>query len=237
MKKIALGLVLLAMLTGCSRPAEVVIPSDASTWDKELAPAVKQLNEEDRKLATGFIMRAKMGEVFGGKGIPFGTTLGDAIAQQKTWLAEQAEAERKAAALKADVEKQQATYAAKVAGAVTVSLVAKEARFKNYDVGRYSDQQVFKIAVKNTSDKPIVGVSGKIEFVDVFDKVVGAVGFGISEKLDPGASTVWTGSRDYNQFLDTHRAVWNLEDGKYKTRFKPDAIVYADGTKLESPSQ
>lgn len=229
---ILIGCVLLA---ACSRPTETIIPSDVSKWDTDLAPAVKKLSEEDQKLAMGYIARAKMGEVFGGKGVPFGTTLGDAIAQQKNWLAEQAEADKKAAALKAQVERDQAEYAARVARAVVVTLVSKEARFRDFEARRFSDEQVFKIAVKNTGDKPIIGVSGRLDFIDVFDKTVGTVGFRISEKIDPGGGTVWVGSRDYNQFIEEQRAVWNLEEGKYKTRFKPEAIIYADGTKLTAP--
>lgn len=59
--------------------------------------------------------------------------------------------------------------------------------------------------------------------------------FRISQKIAPSGSYVWKGGRDYNQFVAEQRAVWNLEEGKYKTRFVPSALVFADGTKLTMP--
>jgi hypothetical protein len=234
MKNLILAMLAALLLSACSKPQDTVIPSDVSKWDTELAPQVKKLPDEEQKLAVAYIARAKLGEVFGGKGVPFGTTLGDAVKQQRAWQHEQEEADRKAAVLKAEVEKQAKEHAALVAQAVTVSLVSKRQLPTNFDAGRYGEEQEFKIAVKNTGTKPLVGVSGTIEFIDVFDKTVGAVGFKISEPLEPGAGTVWTGTRRYNQFLSEHRAVWDLEEGKYKTRFVPDTIVFADGTKLSA---
>ncbi len=234
MKKSLAVVAITLLVAACSKPQDTIIPSEMSKWDSELAPQVKKLSEEDQKLAIGYITRAKLGEVFGGKGVAFGTTLGDAINQQKAWVAEQAEAEKKAAALKAEVEKAAAAHAAQVSRAVTVSLISKRELPSNYELRRYSEAQEFKIAVKNTSEKAISGVSGTLEFIDIFDKVVGTVSFKISENLAPGGGTVWTGSRDYNQFIAEHRAVWNLEEGKYKTRFVPGTIVFADGTKLSA---
>lgn len=234
MKRFLAVVAIALFAAGCSKPQDTVIPSDMSKWDTELAPQVKKLSDEDQKLAIGYITRAKLGEVLGGKGVTFGTTLGEAITQQKAWVAERQEEEKKAAALKAEVEKAEAAHAAQVARAVTVSLISKKELPRDYELRRYSEEQEFRIAVKNTSEKAISGVAGTLEFIDVFDKVVGAVSFKITESLAPGGGTIWTGSRDYNQFLAEHRAVWNLEEGKYKTRFVPGTIVFADGTKLSA---
>jgi hypothetical protein len=229
------AILLILVLVGCSRPRDTVIPSDLSKWDTELAPQVKKLGEEDQKLAIGYITRARLGEAFGGKGVPFGTTLDDAISQQKAWIVEQQESERKAAVLKAEVVAARAALTKQIATAATVSLVGLERRYKNYDAGRYSDEQVIKVAVRNTSDRPIAGISGTMEFLDVFEQVVGRLNFDISEKIAPSGTYVWTGSRRYNQFLEEHKAMWNLEEGKYKTRYTPEMIVFADGTKLTVP--
>lgn len=233
---LACGFVLLPMLSGCSKPTDAVIPSDMATWDKELAPHVQKLSEEQRKQLAGYLMRAKLGEVFGGKGVAPGTTIGQALAEQKDWQASQAKKEAEEQALKAklDSERKQALEA--LAKAVTVTLLGKRELPKSYDAGRYSEYQEFSIGVQNNADKDLAGVSGEIKFIDIFDKEVGAVNFRISEKVAPGKSVVWRGGRDYNQFVDKHRAVWNLEEGKYKTRFVPEMLVYADGSKLVVPS-
>ena len=75
--------VAVAVLSGCSKPTEAVIPPDMSTWDKELAPVLKKLPDEDREKVAGYLMRAKVGEVFGGKGVSLGTTVGQALEAQK----------------------------------------------------------------------------------------------------------------------------------------------------------
>jgi len=219
-------------LTGCSKPTEAIIPSDVAKWDTELAPKLKQLSDADRGKVAAYLMRNKFGEAFGGKGIAPGTTIGDAIKEQTKFEADQAEAAVREAALKKKLEAEQAAVRAQLEKAVTVTLLAKREVPRNFELGRISDYQEFKIGVQNSSAKPIAGVSGEIKFIDVFDKEVGAVNFRITETIEPGKTVVWTGGRDYNQFIDTHRAVWNLEEGKYKTRFVPATIVYADGTKL-----
>ncbi|MDV7396312.1 hypothetical protein RZS08_33265, partial [Arthrospira platensis SPKY1] len=56
--------VLTGVLVACSKPYDTVIPSDMSAWDKELAPVVKELSDEDRKLFSAFVARAKIAEVF-----------------------------------------------------------------------------------------------------------------------------------------------------------------------------
>ena len=224
-----------AALAGCSKPTDAVIPSDMAAWDKELAAQMKKLPDEDRQKVAAYLMRAKMGEAFGGKGVPPGTTLGQALAEQKKWETEQAAKRAAEESLKAQLEKERADALGRLNKVVTVSLLAKRELPKNYDAGRYSERQEFRIGVHNNADKPVIGVAGELEFVDIFDKKVGAVTFRISERVEPGKSTTWTGSRDYNQFLDAHRAVWNLEEGKYTTRFVPEMVVFEGGEKLTMP--
>jgi len=235
MKRTIALLLAFAALAGCSKPTDAIIPSDISAWDKELAPQLKKLTDEDRAKVGGYLMRAKMGEVFGGKGVPPGTTLGQALEAQKTWEAEQAAKQVEEEALKKKLEQERAAAMDLLDKAVTVTLLSKRELPSNVEVGRFSEYQEFRIGVQNNGDKPVAGVAGEIKFIDVFDKEVGAVGFRISENIEPGKSATWVGGRDYNQFLDTHRAVWNLEEKKYKTKFVPDMVVYADGSKLTVP--
>lgn len=239
--KIRTALVVASLITlfaGCSQPTETVIPSDTASWDTKLAPSMQKLSEEDRKLAAGYLMRVKMSEVFGAKGgIPVGMTLGHAIEEQRKWIAAQKEKEAEEAALKEKLQKERAEALARINQAVTVTLLEKGERFKDYQVGRFSDQQTFRIGVKNKSEKALAGVSGDLVFIDIFDKEVGRVGFKIAETIAPGQDYVWEGTRDYNEFISEQKAVWNLEEGKYKTKFEPDTLVYADGTKLVGEAQ
>ena len=223
------------VLGGCSKPTDVVIPSDISTWDEKLAPEIKKLPEPEQKKLAAFLMRAKLGEAFGGDGIPPGTTIGQAIDAQSKWLEEQAIKRAEEEALKKKLEQERATALEKLNKAVTVTLLSKSELPANYRISRYREYQQFRIGAQNNTDKTIIGVSGEIQFIDVFDKEVGAVSFRISEKISPTKTAVWTGGRDYNQFIDSHRAVWNLEEGKYTTKFVPEMVVFADGSKLTVP--
>lgn len=236
MKKASLlAFTLAALLFGCSKPTETKIPSDVATWDKELASAINKLPDEDKKKISAYLMRAKMGVAFGGKGIPPGTTIGAALEEQTKWEAEQRAKKTAEEALKKKLEQERTEAIKKLNSAVTVTLLGKQELPKNYELGRYGDYQQFRIGVQNNTETQIVGVSGEIKFIDVFDKEVGAVNFRISENIDPTKSATWVGGRDYNQFLESHRAVWSLEQGKYTTKFVPEMIVFKDGTKWTVP--
>lgn len=242
MKKI-LGLILMsAILAACSNAKDTVIPMDTAKWDTDLAPKVADLEQEDKELLAGYLARTKLSELFnkdGGSAIPIGTTVGEAIESQRQFVAERkAREEKEAAEAKALKEKFEAESKAtreKIMGAITVTLVSKQRVYQDFSAGRYSDQQRFIIGVENKSDKPIIGVAGEMDFYDVFDNEVGSVNFDISETIQPGATFKWNGLRDYNQFLDTHKALWNLEEGKYTTKFTPEAVLFADGSKLMMP--
>jgi hypothetical protein len=240
-------LVLTGLVVACSKPHDTIIPSEVSAWDKELAPVMKELPEEDRDLFTAFVIRAKLTELFVNEGgIPFGMTVGQAIDAQKKWLAETAakEAEekalrerqaREAAELKAHLEAKRAESLEAIHNAVTVALVSKKELPVDFDIGRYSEYQQFSIGIKNNTNKTIAGVSGELEFLDLFEVVIGGVTFRITETIPPEESRIWTGGRDYNRFFDEHRDVWNLKPGQYTTRFIPESVIFTDGSRLNMP--
>lgn len=235
MKLVPVVLVATMILSACSSPTEALIPSNPDDWDAKLAPEIKKLSDADREKVSAYLMRVKVGEELGIDAIPPGITLGDAIEEQTKWEKAQAAKRAEEEALKKKLEQERAEAIESLNKAVTVTLLEKRELPKNYRLDRYSEYQEFRIGVQNNLNHSIVGVSGEIKFFDVFDKEVGAVNFGISESIDPGKSVVWTGGRDYNQFVDAHRAVWNLEEGKYTTKFIPEMVVMADGSKLTVP--
>ncbi|TFZ02955.1 hypothetical protein EZ313_17160 [Ramlibacter henchirensis] len=233
---------------GCGKATETIIPSDMSTWDKELAPVVQKLSEEDKKHFVAYVARMKLAEgLSGGKNaIPFGMTVGQAIEEQKKWAAE---LEQRLAREKAEEQKREAEAAAlvqklvaesieiarRINEAVTVTLLAKRELPRSFEAGRYSDYQQIVIGIQNNAQKPLKALSGRLDFIDAFNKVVAKVYFEITRDVKPGATYKWTGGRDYNQFIDEHRVLWNLDDGQYKTRFVPETLIFTDGEKLTMP--
>jgi len=224
-----------ALLSGCSNPHDATIPSDMSSWEKELAPKIKDLPENEREKLAQYLLRVKLGEAFGEKGMAPVTTIGQALAAQAKWESEQEAKRAQEAALKQKLEKERAVILEQLNKAVTATLLGKREIPRDFSVGRISDYQEFRVGIQNNSDKPVLGVSGEIKFIDVFDKEIGAVNFRITENIAPGASVTWVGGRDYNEFMTEHQAVWNAEDGKYTTKFIPETIVFKDGSKLTMP--
>jgi len=119
------------------------------SWDEKLAPEVKKLSDADREKVAAYLIRAKMGEAFGGNGIPPGTTIGQAIDAQAKWENEQAAKRAEEEALKKKLEQQRAAALEQLNKAVTVTLLAKEELPENYRIGRYSKYQHFRIGAQN----------------------------------------------------------------------------------------
>ena len=55
-----------------------------------------------------------------------------------------------------------------------------------------------------------------------------------NEQDDDACETPWDYCCD-TDLLPEHKAMWNLEEGKYTARFLPSAVVFADGTKVAGP--
>lgn len=219
--------ILTIVLAGCGDPKGTVIPSDMSKWDTDLKPSIAKLSEEDKKLFAGYIMRAKMGEAFGGKGVTEGTTIGQGIEQQKKWMQEQEIKAAEQRALKEKIQKERVETTKKINDAVTIAVTDL-----HLEKERFEEKQIIKIALQNKGTQDITGVKGKIKFIDIFDKEVGSIAFSYDDGIKAGETATWSGARRYNQFIAEHKAIANLQEGKYKTIFEPEAIVYADGKKI-----
>lgn len=234
-------------LVGCSDPKATIVPTDISQWDKELAPAAQKLSDEDKKVFSAYVARMKFvsdSKYF--KGIEFGTTIKQALEEQRAWQIEfdKEEAIRQAKAkekrereekLKAETEAERAAAEKLINEAVTVTFIRTWIDKADYRSGSYSDYQNFRVAVKNESDKDIKGVRGEVVFYDLFDSERGSVIFTIQQNIKPGATYTWTGGRDYNEFMDEHKKIASLEVGKFTTKFVPRSILFADGKKVEMP--
>lgn len=233
MKKIIALIFTILIAAGCSKPQDVVLSSDPGKWGQEVSDASQKLSEDDRKLLAAYAMRSVLGSAFGGKGIAPGTTIGVAIAEQKQWVVQQQAEQAEQDALKNKLAAEQQVFQKAVAEALIVTVLEKKVLPKDYSASRYSDQQTFKFGLQNKSGRDIEGVTGKIQFYDIFDREVGSVSFAFDDGIKAGATATWSGGLDINQFDDEQKKLANLAEGKYTTRFFPTVIVFADGTKLK----
>lgn len=97
MMKLVAGLLLAVVLAGCTRPTDVAIPALSTRWDDELRPVLQKLHNEDSAALVRYLERARSGELFdsqGLQGVPTGTTVGQAIAEQRKYERQQLDSRR-----------------------------------------------------------------------------------------------------------------------------------------------
>lgn len=229
------GLAVLALaasiLVGCSDPRTTVIPPNKAEWAaQDFKKRIDKLSAEDQKALATFMARVYLGE------LPIkeaaGLTIAQAIDKQREDERQKLEREAEARSLKERAEQERAHKRKQLEDAAVVTLVSKTHRGKNYDAGRYSDDLVVVLALQNKTDKDIAGVKGTLHVTDLFDDPVSAIRFSYDGGISAGKSATWTGVRQLNQFDREDQRLANIEEGKYKVRFEPQAIVFKDGSRI-----
>lgn len=244
MRVILLVSVCLMALAACSGPKDTPLPKDLEKMES-IKPAMEKLTAEERELAAGYIMRhtvgAKLGGLFGGKegpGIPEGMTLGKAIEEQRKFRADAAFEEAKQQALKAKLRAEREAAMKPMLDAVTVTLVSKKIAAERGYSGMVMDENLeVTFGYKNNTAKDISGVKGRISVKDLFGDELSAFQISNDDTIKAGQTATWTGLRSVRFSMGNHkdRKLAELSDDKYKIVWEPQAIVFADGTKLVLP--
>jgi hypothetical protein len=219
-----------------NKPNRTVIPTDTANWDKELAPALAKLSDDDKRLAAAYLARAKLGELFGGAGIPSGLTIDQAIREQRNWEQAQAANDAEAKKLETRIKAEKEAVAKQISDLLTVALIDKRYVPHDYQSHIYSDSIVINIAFQNKGNKDIAGVKGKTIFTDMFGDVIKMVSLSYDEGIPAGKSVTWVGSVDYNQFQKSDVRLRDIDKAKLQFSFEPETVIFADGTKISSPS-
>lgn len=234
MKKIILLIVALT-LVACSDPHSTII-SSAEADKEKMQSAMKKLSDEERELVAAYMMRTIMTNAFAGKeALPNGITIGDAIKQQKAWLADQKVKEAEAAALKVKLQAERDATEKQMRDAVTVTLVKKSVRTERGYSGIEMDQYIeIIVGYQNNGSKPIAGVKGRLIIYDIFDKEVTAFMISSDGDIEPGKSITWEGGRSikYGTKSTEDKQFAYMDDGKYKAKWEPEMVVFKDGTKI-----
>lgn len=236
-KTTIIALVLSTVLFGCGKdPKSTQFPHDISTWktDSEFTSAIKQLNEDDRKLLQGYMVAAVMSEAFGGNGVPEGQTIGAAIEAQRTMIEAKARDEQEKAAKQEQAKRAQEDALAKMNSAVDAVLLTF--KFVPADAGakRYSDSFDIAIGFRNKTDKEISGVKGVVILKDMFGEIIKAVRLSNDQPVPAKGKSIYRGSIDYNQFIDSDKKLRSIDHKKMKFEWTPEIYVFDDGSKLEA---
>lgn len=236
MKKRIAAVCAALLVAACSKPMDAVIPASKDEQAEFVEKVISKLSEDDKKLYASWLIRRGLASAFTNAPlVPPGTTVAQAITEQKEWLRQQEVA--KAEEIRLTQEREAARQAAQQAiqQAAKIKFGGHELRPKNYQANRYSDQQVIYLEVGNLSEKVIHGIKAKLRYIDLFGETIFTVPFEVTDTISPQHGIHWAGTRDLNQFIEADKRLMNLDQNKYSTEITIQMIVFADGTRLESP--
>lgn len=190
----------------------------------------KDLTVEEVGLLQAFVIRKGLGDALSGKTptLPVGMTIGGMIDEQRKWVEDEKvrEAAEKDRVAKAKAEEEQQRKRLLDA----ISLTVFEKSFEHAD---YQDYVQIRTRYENTSGKEIRGFQGAIVFSDLFGTEI--LPFRISEDQPLGVGEVkrqgWT--LKFNQFIDKHVKLRDTQLQNMKVEWKPQIILFADGTSLK----
>ena len=193
----------------------------------------RSLTLEEVGLLQAFVIRKGFVGALSGEptALPVGMSIGEMIDDQRQWVIEDTkrkvdEQERLAQASTAEAKQRKALLDA-------MSLTVLGKGFEHED-----DQDFITIDVmyENKSGKPIRGFKGAIQFNDLFGTEITPFTISEEEPLAPGATRRQGWTLKYNQLADKHMELRNTALYNMKIEWKPQVIMFADGTSLEMAS-
>jgi len=221
------------LLSACNSVKNEPLPADVK--DPSLAKVGEKLDDEEKKLLAGYLMRREMAKAFGGQQLADNaTTVGEAMDSQRKWMANMTESQQKAEALKVEVEQKRKAVSDQIAKTVTVAFLGAHFLPSSFETGRYDDYENFSFAVHNSGQKAIKALKGRAVFIDTFGDVYTTVPMQFEETIQPGEKKEIELGMEINKFMDEHKKIMALDSTK-KFRFEPEQIVYIDGSTLKAP--
>lgn len=225
MLRTAIAILVACVLSACSDPRSYDATKLTDQQKKELG---QKLNADEGQKLAGWMVR----HAFKKEPAPLGVTVAQAIKEQDEWLAKQKEEELRAAELRKKIQAERRAKQEEFARMLSVVLVGK----KN-SVGEYNQRFIsLELAYENKTDKDIKGVKGLLKITDIFgDKIIN-----LNWPYDRGVAAKQTAVErgvglKVNQFMDDHMKLWNSDIDKLKATFEVQTIIFADGTKVDSP--
>jgi hypothetical protein len=209
------------LLFACNSPLDKKFNEETAKEDIE--EVKEEIDSTDLKLLAGSMIRLK----FQDENLE-DMTYGEILENGKKWKAEQdkIEAEQKALAEKA--AKEEADRIKRLIQAVTVTCFDKG--YAEYDYDKYI---TYKFVIKNKSEKNIRAVKGGITFTNLFDDEISSLNFVYDQPIKAGVEVNWNAQTGYNQFIDEDKTLKNKDLKDLKVVWKPEKIIFEDGTTLE----
>lgn len=221
MKKQILILGLATLLFSCSSPMDKKFNEE--TAEEDIKAVKSELDSTEMKLLAGSMFRLKLQD----KKLEE-MTYAEILEDGKKWKAEQEKKEAEQKALAERAAKEEAERIKKLTEAVIVSCFEK-----GYAEVDYQDYITYKFVIQNKSDKAIRAVKGGITFTNLFDEEIKSLNFVYDQPIEAGKQVNWNATTDYNQFMDEDQTLKNKDLKDLKVVWKPEKIIFEDGTTLE----
>src|SRR5690606_17083335 len=155
-------------------------------------------------------------------------TYSDILEQGKKWKTEQEKIEAEQRELAAKALKLENERIKRLSESVLVSCYSKG--FTSYD---YDDYITYKFIIQNKTDKNIRAIKGSVTFTNLFDETIKSLNLVYDQPLAAGLEETYIAQTDYNQFIDSDKALRNKDLKDMKVIWKPEKIIFEDGTTLE----
>jgi hypothetical protein len=181
----------------------------------------KDLTDEEHQMIQGYILRQGIQNVFqGGKpSLPTGITVGEMIEEQRKWVALEKAEEEKQKRLAAEIAAKQSDMR-NVIGVAIFNLAEREDYISNYVEAGF--------AYENRSARDVRAFQGHVEFKDVLGNKLEEIQLKVFKPTKAGEKASVT----ERLWSESYALRGNkLED--VKIEWKPDKILFADGTSVE----
>lgn len=222
MKYLTLSLILLAVAS-CADPLEQAYTEETFPEDMKELVEGKAVTTEQAELIAGQVLAAAFQEkTLVGK--TYAQILADGEKAKAEREAQEAEEKRLAEA----AAKEEAERTARLNQVLTVALFDK-----GFERISYSEYITFKFAFENKGAKDIKAFTGQLIINDLFDKEIITSELTYDDPIPAGQKVTWNAQRNFNEFIDEDVALKNKDLDALKCVWKPEKIIFADGTTLE----
>jgi hypothetical protein len=216
------------LLAACGDPHERTLPKDMSNWKDDMKSTLDKLTPQEKEALASFAKRYNSGTA--GQ-LAEGTTVRQALNQQREYAAAEARKEAEVQAAKDKITQERDRWRRQFEDALTVNYVGK----KLDNAGYSGEFLAVTVSIKNNGSKDIAGFKGRVEF---FNDAGGEISH---EDLDykttiPAGKSV---SHEVRMYRLPEGIYKNPATGSDKMRFhfKSTQIVFAGGNKLVLPKE
>lgn len=193
----------------------------------------RSLTVEEVGLLQGFVLRKGFGGALAGEptALPVGLSIGEMIDDQRQWVMDEQRRKADEEARLAKARTEEAKQKKALLSAMTLTVVGK-----GFERANDQDYITIDVLYENKSGKAIRGFKGAIQFKDLFGTEITPFTISEDEPLAPGAARRQGWMLKYNQLAERHMELRNTALYDMKIEWKPQVIMFADGTSLEMKS-